>query len=296
MTPTSVPLSGEPFVRPDDEAVIPPCGEAVKRSVREAYNVAAPRYGQFIAPTFEPIARRILALARINTDDLHVDLATGTGLIPVTADARRMINCIAPWRAALDFSSSMLRAARTNAPSTRLVQGDLDHLPFGTGAIDLLTLSLALHHLPTPRYALPELHRVLRPKGRLVLAAWSDERSALWRAFDDWFDRALLGAARSGRPNDLPIDTVDRLTAALTVVGGFAQVEVTRDLPPILFPSLDDFWEWRISFPETYRAISAVKPARLQRLRTDCLSELGEQIGDGEIRADQAVLFAIARP
>ena len=90
---------------------------AIKRGVRDAYDVAAPRYEQFIMPTFVPIGRRILALARPNTDDLHVDLATGTGLVPALADDRRMMTCIPPWRVAMDFSASMLRAARQNARS-----------------------------------------------------------------------------------------------------------------------------------------------------------------------------------
>jgi SAM-dependent methyltransferase len=246
-------------------------------------------------PTFLPIGRRVLALARPNTDDLHVDLATGTGLIPALADARRMMTCIPPWRVAMDFSASMLRAARQAARSTRLVQGDLDRLPFRDASIDLLTLSLALHHLPTPRDALPELRRVLHPRGRLVLAAWGDELSPLWQAFDRWFERAGLGEVRSARERDLPIDTPDRLRSALLAVGGFRTAEVTREHPPLAFRSLDDFWEWRVSFPATYQALSAIEPADRERLRDDCLAALSPLVR-GEIRADQAVLFAVARP
>jgi SAM-dependent methyltransferase len=190
----------------------------------------------------------------------------------------------------------MLRAARQAARSTRLVQGDLDHLPFRSGSLDLMTLSLALHHLPTPRYALPELRRVLRPRGRLILAAWSDERSPLWQAFDAWFERTGLATPRAARPNDLPIDTEERLRSALVEVGGFGSAEVTRELPPIVFPSLADFWEWRISFPETFRDVSAAGPDRLPGLRDACLTELAEAVGDGEVCAEQAVLFAVARP
>src|SRR5688572_28139513 len=268
---------------------------SIKRGVRDAYNVAAPRYEQFIMPTFVPIGRRILDLARPNTDDLHVDLATGTGLVPALADDRRMMTCIPPWRVAMDFSASMLRAARQNARSTRLVQGDLEHLPFRDATVDLLTLSLALHHLPTPRHALPELRRVLRPRGRLVLAAWGNELSPLWQAFDRWFEWAGLGTVRSGRQPDLPIDTVDTLRAALMDVGCFTTAEVVQDRPSIVFPSLADFWEWRISFPATYQALSAVEPARRERLRDECLLALAPLARDGEVRADQAVLFAVAR-
>ena len=268
---------------------------AVKRGVQVAYDLAAPRYRQFIMSTFVPIGGRILALARPNTDDLHVDLATGTGLVPALADERRMMTCIPPWRVALDFSTSMLRVARQTARSTRLVQGDLDRLPFRDASVDLLTLSLALHHLPTPRHALPELRRVLRPRGRLVLAAWGDELSPLWQAFDRWFERAGLGEIRAAHERDLPIDTPERLRAALLEVGGFRTAEVTREHPPIVFPSLEEFWEWRSSFPATYQALSAVEPASRARLRDECLAALRPLV-NGEVFADQAVLFAVARP
>ena len=63
-----------------------------------------------------------------------------------------------------------------------------------------------------------------------------------------------------------------------------------------MFPSLADFWEWRVSFPATYQALMAVDPGRHERLRDDCLAALAPLVGDGEVRADQAVLFALARP
>jgi ubiquinone/menaquinone biosynthesis C-methylase UbiE len=277
-------------------AYLDPEGAKVKDGVRADYDLAAVRYRARIAPTFVPIARKILELARPNTDDLHVDLATGTGLIPSVADDRRMMTCIPPWRAAMDFSGSMLRQARDAARSTRLVQGDLDHLPFRSASLDLVTLSLALHHLPTPRFALPELRRVLRPHGRAVLAAWSDERSVLWRAFDDWFERSGLGSMRSDHDPDAPIDTPERLHATLLEIGGFGAAEVTRWCPSLAFESLEHFWEWRISFPATYRALLAVDEARQDRLRADCLRTLSPLADGGPVCADQPVLFALARP
>jgi hypothetical protein len=99
----------------------------------------------------------------------------------------------------------------------------------------------------------------------------------------------------SGRPRDLPIDTVDRLRTALLDVGGFRSAEVTRECPPIVFDSLADFWEWRTSFPATHLAIAAVEPERRERLRDECLATLAPLV-DAEVRSDQAVLFALARP
>jgi ubiquinone/menaquinone biosynthesis C-methylase UbiE len=271
----------------------------VKRGMRSSYDLAAPRYEQFIAPSFVPIARRVVSLARPNTDDIHLDLATGTGLVPAMTDDRRTIGCIAPWRVAMDMSANMLKAARLASPPTRLVQGDLERLPFKTGSIDALTLSLALHHLPTPRRALAELRRIVSPSGRLVLAAWGDELSPLWQAFDRWFEGAGLGAARATPKNDLPIDTPELLSAALREVAGFRSAEVVREVPPIVFRSLPEFWEWRISFPAPNQMFSAMDPDIRASHRDACLAQLAPlaaEYPDGEIRADQAVLFAVARP
>jgi SAM-dependent methyltransferase len=271
----------------------------VKRGMRGAYDLAAPRYEQYIAPSFEPIARRIVSLARPNTDDIHLDLATGTGLVPAMTDDRRTVGCIAPWRVAMDLSANMLRAARIASPPTRLVQGDLERLPFKTGSIDVVTLSLALHHLPTPRRALAELRRIVSPNGRLVLGAWGDELSPLWQAFDRWFEGAGLGPARATPKNDLPIDTPELLAAALREVGGFRSAEVVRESPAIAFASLADFWEWRISFPAPNQTFSAMAPSERASRRQECLAHLEPLVTRneaGQIRADQAVLFAVARP
>jgi SAM-dependent methyltransferase len=266
----------------------------VKRGMRRAYDHAADRYAQFIAPTFRPVALRVLALARPNTDDLHIDLATGSGLLPATADERRVVNCIYPWRAALDQSAEMLQQARRNSPSTRLIQGDLERLPIRTDVADLLTLTFALHHLPAPRRALAEFRRVLKPRGRLVLAAWGDELSPLWHAFDAWFEAAGLGESRRPQQGGQPLNTVESLRGGLAEAG-FGQIEISQEHPPISFPSLAEFWEWRVSFPATHRVIGALSPTERARLQAECLAALQPLVGAGGVPADQSVLFAHAR-
>ena len=192
----------------------------------------------------------------------------------------------------------MLRAARQNARSTRLVQGDLDHLPFRDASIDLLTLSLALHHLPTPRHALPELRRVLRPRGRLVLAAWADELSPLWQAFDRWFERAGLGTARSRRQPDLPINTAGAAARppCLTSAGSprpRSRASARRSSSP-RWPSSGSGGSR--SRQRTRRSWTSTRATHRVDRGMPASRTLAPLVADGEIRADQAVLFAVARP
>jgi SAM-dependent methyltransferase len=266
----------------------------LKRGMRRAYDHAAGRYAEFIAPTFRPVALRILDLARINTDDLHVDLATGSGLVPAMADERRFATCIWPWRAALDQSAEMLKQVHRASPTTRLMQGDLECLPLRDNVADLLTLTFALHHLPAPRKALAEFRRVLSPRGRLVLAAWGNQLSPLWEAFDAWFEAVGLGESRRPHQGEEPLNTVDSLRAAL-VEAGFGEIAISEERPPIVFPTLTEFWEWRVSFPATHRVVGALAPAERDRLQEACLTALRPVAGTGEVHADQAVHFAHAR-
>ncbi|MFI5315863.1 MAG: methyltransferase domain-containing protein [Myxococcota bacterium] len=81
--------------------------------------------------------------------------------------------------AALDASSAMLRAARRAAPRVPLVRGDLARLPFASGSLDGAWAKNSYLHLPFRELApaLAELHRALRPGGRVTLSLLDFERA-----------------------------------------------------------------------------------------------------------------------
>jgi SAM-dependent methyltransferase len=68
----------------------------------------------------------------------------------------------------------MIKMARSLAPETEWQQGDLQNLPFPDGSFDLVICQQGLQYLPDPSAGLRQIHRVLRPGGRMVLATWSD--------------------------------------------------------------------------------------------------------------------------
>ncbi len=61
------------------------------------------------------------------------------------------------------------------------VQGDSERLPFATGSFDVVTCANSFHHYPHQDRAVAEMHRVLRPGGRLMLV--DGYRDAPW----GWF-------------------------------------------------------------------------------------------------------------
>jgi hypothetical protein len=58
---------------------------------------------------------------------------------------------------------------------------------------------------------------------------------------------------------------------------------------------VDDFWEWRVSFPAPHRVFGALPPAERASLKADSLAALRPLAGGGEVRADTPVLFVLAR-
>jgi len=67
---------------------------------------------------------------------------------------------------AVDLSPRMAELARGRGVDARV--GDVQQLPFGDGAFDVAVAAWMLFHVPELERGLAELHRVLRPGGRLV--------------------------------------------------------------------------------------------------------------------------------
>lgn len=120
-------------------------------------------------PGFLALRARIVELAAARTEDVVVDVGAGTGLLTLA---------LAPSVAqvwAIDISSAMLEYLRVKAASAELENIEVAtasavSLPLVDASADLVVSNYCLHHLSEPdkRRALAEIHRVLRPGGRLV--------------------------------------------------------------------------------------------------------------------------------
>jgi ubiquinone/menaquinone biosynthesis C-methylase UbiE len=121
-------------------------------------------------------------------NDTILDLACGTGIY-ARAFARDN-----PCRNVfgLDISWPMLRYATNKAmqmgiENIQFIHGDAHILPFTDKSLNVANCCGALHLFSDARQVLNELHRAIRPGGRLSLAmAWRGERS--WSHFKAYAD------------------------------------------------------------------------------------------------------------
>ncbi|MBL8207400.1 MAG: bifunctional demethylmenaquinone methyltransferase/2-methoxy-6-polyprenyl-1,4-benzoquinol methylase UbiE [Blastocatellia bacterium] len=103
-----------------------------------------------------------------------------------------------------DFCHPMLVLGRDKIPaqsSARLVEGDALRLPFADASFDAVTNAFGLRNLENVESGLREIHRVLKPAGRVAILEFSRPIIPLLReAFGFYFTRILprIGALVSG--------------------------------------------------------------------------------------------------
>jgi ArsR family transcriptional regulator len=138
------------------------------------------------------------------------DLGCGTG--QVTA-------ALAPFVArvvGVDGSAAMLQSAKRRLAgfhNVDLRRGDLEALPVDDGRLDAATLMLVLHHVPEPGRALGEVHRVLKPGGRVLIVDmlphdrehYRQQMGHVWLGFSEDHLRRMLEESGFGHVRLAPL-------------------------------------------------------------------------------------------
>ncbi len=123
------------------------------------------------SPGFQALRDEIIALAAPAPTDEVLDIGAGTGLLTLALapDVQRV------W--ALDVSVAMCqhleeRATDLGFANVGTLHSSAVQVPLATNSVDLAVSNYCFHHLRDSEKdrALAELHRVLRPGGRLVFA------------------------------------------------------------------------------------------------------------------------------
>jgi ubiquinone/menaquinone biosynthesis C-methylase UbiE len=132
-----------------------------KEKVQEEFERAAELFSQRSAGRFDELG--IVEFSRVQPGESVIEVAGGTGnFISKFADVTDDLTIV-------DLTEGMLRVARKNHPTVKLVVGDGARLPLRSGSIDLATTAQALHHIHEPVPVVKELRRVSGEKGRVLI-------------------------------------------------------------------------------------------------------------------------------
>lgn len=153
-----------------------------RRVQRYGWDLAADAYARHWHGPLAGVQGEVLALAAPALGEAVLDVACGAGVMAVAAaravgPAGRVFG--------VDLSDAMVQASRRRALDLGLNQAafermDAEQLQLPDAHVDLVLCALGLMYVPDPDAALRELHRVLRPGGRAVLAVWGERARCGW--------------------------------------------------------------------------------------------------------------------
>jgi len=139
-----------------------------KSRMQRFFNDIAEKWDSLKQDVFGDFDLNARIIEKVDNCGVAVDLGCGTGelLLSLSSRADRVIG--------VDSSPNMLKQARQKTVAAQdrvdLRLGEMEHLPVRDGEADLAIANMVLHHLVMPAAAIREIHRILKPGGRLLIA------------------------------------------------------------------------------------------------------------------------------
>jgi demethylmenaquinone methyltransferase/2-methoxy-6-polyprenyl-1,4-benzoquinol methylase len=159
--------------------------------VRDVFDSVASRYdimNDLMSAGLHRLWKRYtVAQAAARPGNVILDLAGGTGDL-----ARAFSKKVGPDGHVVlaDINAAMLRQGRTRlvdagvAGNVTLAQVDAQHLPFGDGVFDCITMAFGLRNVTDKDAALRSMYGTLKPGGKAMILEFSQPSKAIKPAYD----------------------------------------------------------------------------------------------------------------
>jgi len=139
--------------------------------------------------------RRAVASLALTGRERVLDLCTGTGDLAIAAmrarpGAARVVG--------VDFAAAMLAVGNRKVGARRLqraialIRGDATRLPVADASVDAVAIGFGIRNVDDVPAACREIHRVLKPHGRLAILEFAIPRTPGFRQAYLWYLRHLL--------------------------------------------------------------------------------------------------------
>jgi SAM-dependent methyltransferase len=212
------------------------------------------------------VTGRLLELARPRPGERVLELASGAGGVGLAASERVgaegevVISDVAPEMTAI----AARRAAALGLRNVTARNLDLESIDEPDASFDVVLCREGIMLVPDPARATREIHRVLRPGGRVGLAVWGPRDRNPWLAIV--FDTVVAQTGEPVPPPDVPgpfsLDDAERF-ACLLADAGLTAVQVDEVDVPYTAATTGEWWTrtTALAGPLTQRLAALPAPA-----------------------------------
>jgi ubiquinone/menaquinone biosynthesis C-methylase UbiE len=214
------------------------------------WDIVAPTYAEDVAQ-WKTYAEDAVRIVRLAPSDRVLDVACGPGTI--TFLAAPQVSSVS----AVDFSPGMIeqlkeRAAREGIRNIEAAVMDAQALEFPDSTFDAAFCLFAFFFFPDRARAFRELHRVLRPGGRALIATWGPiERRPLMQLSFEALAEALPHLPRPAKGDlQVPEECIQEMSAA-----GFADVTAQVVTASVRFESAKHYTDLMVRSSAPFAAM-----------------------------------------
>ena len=153
-----------------------------RRIQRYGWDAAAAVYENSWERNLAPAQDLMLEKADLAPGQNVFEAACGSGLVTF-----RAASAVAPdgFVTATDISGEMVelasaRASEMGVENVSFARVDVEAIDLAAARFDRALCALGLMYVPDPLHALREMHRILRPGGRISVAVWGERNRCGW--------------------------------------------------------------------------------------------------------------------
>jgi SAM-dependent methyltransferase len=227
----------------------------------------------------------VLKALGLTRDTTLLDVGCGAGLFCELA-ALRGTSVMG-----LDASNSLLDLARHRALRSTFFEGEMEAMPFVDQTFDVVTVLNSLQHATDSLKVLTEARRVLRPGGRVAIAAWARPEqchiAGYFRALDE-----LLPIESANTPAAFSFSN-EGVISKLVSRAGFAKLLEAQALTIWDYADEETALRGLLSFGTAARAIDCAGEERVREAAKKFLASY--RLPRGGYRLENAFRYLIAQ-